>query len=93
MGCVIKNGCDNNIICYRKLRCINFEIKTQQGMSGASLECKVHTMFESGGIKMQMCFFVDGSKYTVCKMLDDEAIAIFLSGKPHIFGRDPQKSR
>ena len=93
MGCVIKNGCDNNIICYRKLRCINFEIKTQQGMSGASLECKVHTMFESGGIKMQMCFFVDGSKYTVCKMLDEEAIAIFLPRKPHIFGQDPKKSR
>ena len=38
-------------------------------------------------------FFVDGSKYTVCKMLDEEAIAIFLPRKPHIFGQDPQNSR
>ena len=49
-------------------------------------------MFESGGIKMQMCFFVDGSKYTVCKMLDEEAIAIFLPRKPHTFWTRPPKN-
>ena len=49
-------------------------------------------MFESGGIKMQMCFFVDGSKYTVCKMLDEEAIAINLPRKPHTFWTRPPKN-
>ena len=49
-------------------------------------------MFESGGIKMQMCFFVDGSKYTVCKMLDEEAIAIYLPRKPHTFWTRPPKN-
>ena len=49
-------------------------------------------MFENGGIKMQMCFFVDGSKYTVCKMLDEEAIAIYLPRKPHTFWTRPPKN-
>ena len=38
-------------------------------------------------------FFVDGSKYTVCKMLDEEAIAIYLQRKPHTFWTRPPKNR